>query len=269
MTAPVTADPPPRIDLDTARASLLRAALQLALAIAAFAAYCIGYTLITDGVVYPWRSITWAATTVMPWAACWPWLRRAVRRAGAEGALRWPAVVAPLAIAAVASAALERASALALHIEHGAILAQLVFRKTPVVIGFSLATWLYVHAIAARRERQDAAEAGHVREPLRIPDSKSAVDVRPCDIDWVKAAGNYLELYTGGQCHLVRQTLKSFAAERGTDPFVRIHRSILVHRGRIAGLEHRQGRLIVRMQDGRELPVGRAFRADVERALGG
>jgi hypothetical protein len=240
-------------------------ALLSAIAVVACAAYCIGYALIAGGGVDPLLSLTWAMSTVAPWVACWPLLRRAVLHVGTEGAARWSRVLPPLGLAAIAAAALERTAALAFGVEHGLAFAELVFRKLPVVIGFALAARLYVRVARAREPRRGAPET---QPPVEVAAAAGSMECAP-DVDWVKAAGNYLELHTGGRCDLVRKTLTRFASE-GADRFLRIHRSVLVNRDRIAGLEQRpRGRLVLRLRDGRTLPVGRGFRADVERALGG
>jgi DNA-binding LytR/AlgR family response regulator len=259
--------------------------------VVAFAAYCVGHTVITGGTVDPLLSVTWAVTAVVPWAACWPALRRVALRARAEGVLPLSSIVGPLGLAAVASAVLERASALAFGVQHGATFAELVFRRLPVLVGFVLAARLHVRSLAGRdarpcptratpEETHDAASTGVEQEPrhaartgaeeaIEITTGSGSSERRPGDIDWVKAAGNYLELHAGGRCDLVRGTLKGFAAAGGAGQFVRIHRSMLVNRERVAGLVRRpRGRLALRLQDGCTLAVGRSFRAEVERALG-
>jgi len=248
------------------QASPASVALLAAILVVVCAAYCSGYALIAGGDVDPLLSVAWAAGTVAPWVPCWPLLRRAMLRLGADGALRWSSVLWPLALAAVASAALERVAALGFGAEHGLPFVELVFRKLPVVTGFALAVRRYVRMVA--RERKQRRDAQSRSEPVEPATPAASFELPARDIDWVKAAGNYLELYTGERSHLVRKTLKGFAAE-GADRFLHIHRSVLVNRDRIAGLELQpRGRLVVRLQDGRTLPVGRGFRADVERALG-
>jgi DNA-binding LytR/AlgR family response regulator len=273
-----------------------RVALLAAAVIAAFAAYCIGHTLITGGTIDPLLSVTWAVAAVVPWAACWPVLRRAALRARADGVVPLPSIAGPLALAAVASAALERCSALAFDVQHGAAFAELVLRRLPVPIGFVLAARLYMRSRAGHDVHQRAALAEAEQEPhqpadrageqpppphistartvieptFEIATRNGVIELRPCDIDWVKAAGNYLELHMDGGCHLVRRTLKGFAAATAAEPFLRIHRSVLVRRGCVAGVVRRpRGRLAIRLQDGTTHAVGRSFRADVERALGG
>ena len=55
-------------------------------------------------------------------------------------------------------------------------------------------------------------------------------------------------------------------AERALGPrgFVRIHRRYLVNRGRIANILGTNGDRIVQLASGAELPVGRAFAANLK-----
>ncbi len=247
-----------------ARPSLYRIMWIAVVVVATFTAYCIGHTLIVGGVVDPMLSVSWAAAAVAPWGACWPLLQRAARRTHADHIQRFRAFAVPLG-----AAALERIDALAFGVVHGSTFAELLFRKLPVAAGVVLAAQLYARwrpAVEEERPRQAPSAGG---PPLEVATRTGPIELRPCDIDWVKAAGNYLELHAAGRSHLVRRTLKGFAAETGAEHFVRIHRSVLVHRDRVAGLEQRpRAQLTVRMQDGRALAVGRSFRADVQRLLG-
>jgi two-component system, LytTR family, response regulator len=58
-------------------------------------------------------------------------------------------------------------------------------------------------------------------------------------LEWVEAADNYVRLYTRGERHLLRETIRSL--ERRLDPsrFVRVHRSAMVNLSRIRELQPR------------------------------
>ena len=60
--------------------------------------------------------------------------------------------------------------------------------------------------------------------------------LRPADIDWVEAHGDYVRLYVGGQGYLLRSTLAEMAARLEPDGFARIHRSRLVNWDRVQEL---------------------------------
>jgi LytTr DNA-binding domain len=53
------------------------------------------------------------------------------------------------------------------------------------------------------------------------------------DIDWIDAAGNYVELHVGEHTYMLRGTMKHFTDTLAPHGFVRIHRSTIVNRARI------------------------------------
>ena len=82
------------------------------------------------------------------------------------------------------------------------------------------------------------------------------------EIDRIAAAGNYVEVYTGGKTHLVRDSLTSFIAQLDTQEFLRVHRSHVVRLGFIAELRplfHGDYELVLR--DGTLLPLSRRYKA--------
>jgi two-component system, LytTR family, response regulator len=48
------------------------------------------------------------------------------------------------------------------------------------------------------------------------------------DIEWIAAAGDYVELHAGGRCHLLRETMNSLEQKLDPSQFLRIHRSRIV-----------------------------------------
>jgi LytTr DNA-binding domain len=79
-------------------------------------------------------------------------------------------------------------------------------------------------------------------------------------IDWVKAAGNYVEIKVGARTCLMRMTLRQAAAMLPEAQFVQIHRSVIVNRERVVRINGRQR---VKMTDGTEFPVGDAYRSNL------
>jgi LytTr DNA-binding domain len=82
-------------------------------------------------------------------------------------------------------------------------------------------------------------------------------------IDWVRAAGNYVEIHFHGRTKLLRATLRETAAVLPTDQFVQIHRSVIVNRARIEKVEGNQR---VRMNDGATFTIGDAYRSNLRAA---
>lgn len=96
----------------------------------------------------------------------------------------------------------------------------------------------------------------------RIP-VKSARDttlVLTEEIDWISAAGHYLELHVGSEKHLIREQLNRLEAKLDPEKFVRIHRSIIVNLDSIKSLHPLfNGDHLVILNNGQELNVSRTY----------
>jgi two-component system LytT family response regulator len=89
------------------------------------------------------------------------------------------------------------------------------------------------------------------------------------DIDWVEAAGVYVNLHVKGEELLYRAGLAAVANRLDPFQFVRIHKSSVVNLKSIASLERRShGEFEVVLKDGTHLMLSRSYRALVERMLG-
>ena len=85
----------------------------------------------------------------------------------------------------------------------------------------------------------------HVRVPLS-------------SVDWIGVQEDYACLYEGGREHLLRASLDKLARSLDPQEFVRIHRSVVVRRDRIAEVRLlRKSVREVELVDGTCLPIGR------------
>lgn len=48
------------------------------------------------------------------------------------------------------------------------------------------------------------------------------------DVEWITAAGNYVEVHTGKETHLIRESMSMLEKKLDPDIFTRIHRSVIV-----------------------------------------
>jgi two-component system, LytTR family, response regulator len=93
--------------------------------------------------------------------------------------------------------------------------------------------------------------------------------LRPEEIDWVEAAGNYVKVHVGREDHLLRETMSALEGRLDADRFVRIHRSTLVNLDRVKELQpwfHGDYKVILR--DGTELTLSRGYRPKLQELLG-
>lgn len=89
--------------------------------------------------------------------------------------------------------------------------------------------------------------------------------VNPTDVVVAKAQGNYVALMHRSGCYLVRETMAIAEQKLAPLGFVRIHRSILVNTTLVKDLRRdHTGTYVLRTTDGREHPVGRAYKRNLK-----
>ena len=88
------------------------------------------------------------------------------------------------------------------------------------------------------------------------------------DVDWLKAAENYVELHVGRDCHLVEVTMAEIAKRLDPGRFVRIHRSVIVNAGRIRTVQSAShSEYMVTLVSGIQLRSGRTYRETMQRLI--
>lgn len=101
---------------------------------------------------------------------------------------------------------------------------------------------------------------GSDRIAIRSTGRTSFVATR--DIQWIQAAGVYVEIQTGDARHLARMTLATLEHTLDPERFVRIHRSTIVAVDAVAELRPEgHGDVAVVLRDGTVLRMSRRFRA--------
>jgi DNA-binding LytR/AlgR family response regulator len=211
--------------LRPAQAALVALAL-----VAAVMVYCLIYTALAGRSESAFEAAAWALVNVLPWLAAFEFAKRA-RSLGGKACVLAAALILSLALGFVL---LPRLGDLPFE----------VVRRLP---GLLLTASLM--ALAIRRERRASAA-----EPLALP-------LAPAQLDWVAAAGNYVELHAAGRTLLHRAPLSRVEAQLSRHGFVRVHRSILVRRDRIARVRP----LDVILHDGTSLRTGSRYRAALRR----
>ncbi len=204
-----------------------RAALLVLATSAAVALYCVGYAALGGRSETLAASIGWALVNIAPWLVALEVLKRQTC---------WRRFAMTLFAAAVASVVL---GALVLGTDVSRFE---LWRRVPALAAVALIAL----ALARLRAKRDADDASAAVLPLAT-----------ARIDWVRAAGNYIELRSGDRTILHRTTLNAAERALADHGFVRIHRSILVRRDRI----ERVRTLDVVLRDGTHLKIGKRFRS--------
>jgi len=122
---------------------------------------------------------------------------------------------------------------------------------------------------AVARARRRLGDVGHAR--IAIRDRGRTVLLDQDQVTRIEADGDYVRLYAAGATYLVRETMTAMEARLDGARFVRIHRSIIVHRRHVREIV-RAGRseLIVALADGAHVKASRRYgphlRALIERS---
>lgn len=133
-----------------------------------------------------------------------------------------------------------------------------VITYVSILAVFLLARQLVARPVAAPPPPIEEAALIEVRDGSRV------VMLRPMEIDWVSAAGNYVELHGNFGRILARRTMADMESELTPHGFVRVHRSHLVRRTAIATTETRQsGDFDIILRSGTEISGSRRFRQNL------
>ena len=106
-------------------------------------------------------------------------------------------------------------------------------------------------------------------ERIVVKSDGEIVCLKPQEIDWAEAAGNYVCLHVGNVTHILRETISALENRLGARQFLRVHRSTLVNVDRIKTLKPSlYGDYSILLRDGTKLTLSRGFRETVLRRLG-
>jgi len=95
---------------------------------------------------------------------------------------------------------------------------------------------------------------------ISVKTAQHTVLVLTEDIDWISAAGNYLEIHSGKDVYLLRERLHQLEQKLDPQQFARIHRSTIVNIDRIKALHPMfNGDHIIILQNGAKLNLSRTY----------
>lgn len=124
------------------------------------------------------------------------------------------------------------------------------------------------HRALRRAKARVALEPTAERPPLTQLAVKSrgrTLFLKTSDLDWIEAADYCACLHAGDATHLLRRSLHALERELDSRTFVRIHRSVIVNRERVHGIElHGGGEYEVVLRSGVRLPMSRRFRKNFD-----
>ena len=103
---------------------------------------------------------------------------------------------------------------------------------------------------------------------ILVKKRERVIVLRPEEIDFVEAYGDYVRLRAGGETHLLRGTLTDMERKLKPEGFVRIHRSRLVNLQRVREfVADREHDPMVTLKSGVKLEASPAYLKDLQRRL--
>jgi hypothetical protein len=221
-----------------------------------------------------WRPWIWEATSYLAWLALVPvviWLAARIGEQERPGVMLGLHALATLPVSLGHSAMMfgMRVSVYLVLGETyrlpGSILDSLVyeFRKDVVTYAFIVLTWHLLRHLLARPATMPTPQPSQAPR-FEIRQGNRIIWLNLAEIDWISAAGNYIELHGAFGTHLIRRPLGDVEAELSGHGFARVHRSRLVRKGAINGLETRQsGDFDITLHSGQKIGGSRRYRAEV------
>lgn len=105
-------------------------------------------------------------------------------------------------------------------------------------------------------------------ERILVRSSGEILFLKPEEIDWIEAEGDYMKFHVAGRSHLMRETMARLEARLDPARFVRIHRSTIVNIDRVRKLSPSfAGEYAVILQDGTKLKLSRGYQERITAVL--
>jgi len=120
-------------------------------------------------------------------------------------------------------------------------------------------------------KKQAADPSSVVAQPLATNESsriyiksdKKQVQLNLDEIHYLESLGNYVKVWEGQKFLLTPRTLSSFESQLPADTFIRIHKSYILNKKYVHYIEGN----IIRLKNGKELPLGKNYRHAVKQLL--
>ncbi|MCW1382210.1 LytTR family DNA-binding domain-containing protein [Novosphingobium sp. KCTC 2891] len=126
--------------------------------------------------------------------------------------------------------------------------------------------------VTARRaapEQPASAPGSAWIEEFWVPHRSELVRIAASDLDRIDAERDYVRLHVGERSYLMLHTIQGLENRLDPERFIRLHRSTIVRRDRIAGLRHDGlGVWSAELADGTMLRIGRTFLSKVKGMAG-
>jgi len=115
-----------------------------------------------------------------------------------------------------------------------------------------------LYLISKKLEKpEETGKSGQKRNLLPIRDKGKIILLDENDIQYVKAEGLYLRIFTDNKIFLIRELLKTFLPKLNPEKFLRIHKSYVVNLSKVKDLNSKECNIM-----GQIIPIRRGFYKD-------
>ncbi|KPK86545.1 MAG: hypothetical protein AMS27_04820 [Bacteroides sp. SM23_62_1] len=138
------------------------------------------------------------------------------------------------------------------------------FERADLFAAIEIAFFNYVNKKPAEKSDMIVEEKNNfvLKDSIFIKKDYLLIKVRFDEIKWLKAEGNYIELYCPDKKHLVRSSMREFLAKLPAALFVQTHKSYAVNLSHIDSIDH--STVYIGKE---EIPIGRTFVDHLKRIL--
>lgn len=135
------------------------------------------------------------------------------------------------------------------------------------VVDYLLKPFYFVRFVMAVNKALDAVNSKSVlpakekeKDEIFIKVGYELIKCEKRSINYIKADGDYTEVYVGAKRHVTTETLKEWSKKLGSEQFIRVHKSYLINRSSIKKISSNQ----VELGEGIKVPIGRAYKEAFE-----
>lgn len=126
----------------------------------------------------------------------------------------------------------------------------------------------FAATIKRLRKRLVSPELSVPDQRIVVPTSRGATVIHASEIDWIEAAGNYVQVWIGKRSYFHRESLQTLEERVGKNGFIRAHRRALVRLDGIRELRRTPaGALVAVLSCGAKIPISRRRSATFSAAV--
>lgn len=108
---------------------------------------------------------------------------------------------------------------------------------------------------------QKAEKSAEYLSRIMIKESDRIFFLPVEDIDWIEASGNYVCIHSGGEQHMLRETMTNMEKRLDPNIFYRVHRSTIINLDKVKELEQWfHGDYQIIMENGKKLTLSRNYK---------